>query len=249
MHIVQIEFFLNFVHILSDNLVNKQTELDTKLEKVLTEVEEIKDISKVARNISFEVSNCTESLISSRNVTHPKAGESSGIFETGGEITCTDLSKTLSSIVKAMFHINSSQHEYAISNVEKCWKDLPETMLGHTYFLTPKLKQKAAAKYCKDHGGKPFIPKTEDEFLYYVAMTVEPETDKYSWYPVNDIEEDGHAVLEDGTDYEKASYKLQKWDPKRNNSIKSDCVRVNIFGEGSWLGCRRYDYVLLCQGN
>ncbi|RXG50915.1 hypothetical protein Avbf_15990, partial [Armadillidium vulgare] len=120
-------------------------------------------------------------------------------FNLGGETTCTDLSKTLSSIVKALFHINISKHEYAISNIEKCWKDLPETMLGHTYFLTPKLNQEAAAKYCKDHGGKPFIPKTENEFLYYVAMTVEPETDKYSWYPVNDIKEEGHAVLLDGT--------------------------------------------------
>ncbi|RXG57715.1 hypothetical protein Avbf_19098 [Armadillidium vulgare] len=120
-------------------------------------------------------------------------------FNLGGETTCTDLSKTLSSIVKALFHINISKHEYAISNIEKCWKDLPETMLGHTYFLTPKLNQEAAAKYCKDHGGKPFIPKTENEFLYYVAMTVEPETDEYSWYPVNDIKEEGHAVLLDGT--------------------------------------------------
>ncbi|RXG58529.1 hypothetical protein Avbf_14412 [Armadillidium vulgare] len=72
-------------------------------------------------------------------------------------------------------------------------------MLGHTYFLTPKLKQEAAVKYCKDHGGKPFIPKTEDEFLFYVAMTVQPDNHRYSWYPVNDIKEEGHAVLQDGT--------------------------------------------------
>ncbi|RXG69656.1 hypothetical protein Avbf_00786, partial [Armadillidium vulgare] len=72
-------------------------------------------------------------------------------------------------------------------------------MLGHTYFLTLKLNQEDAAKYCKDHGGKPFIPKTEDEFLYYVSMTVDPENNKGSWYPVNDIEEEGHAVLLDGT--------------------------------------------------
>ncbi|KAL7646876.1 UNVERIFIED_CONTAM: hypothetical protein RMT77_002133 [Armadillidium vulgare] len=304
---------------LLDNLANKQTELDLKLEKVLTEVEGIKDISKVARNISYEVSYCTdivrenrisllsklkknlqdindrsvtdisevarnislevafckesynatenlaalvlehyeslkeplkkEPLISSRNDTHPKAEESSGILETGGETTCTDLSKTLSSIVKALFHINISKHEYAISNIEKCWKDLPETMLGHTYFLTPKLNQEAAAKYCKDHSGKTFIPKTEDEFLYYVAMTVEPENDEYSWYPVNDIKEEGHAVLLDGTDYEKASYKLQKWEPKWKNSNDADCVTVDIFGEGSWSRCYHYDFVLLCQGN
>ncbi|KAB7500329.1 hypothetical protein Anas_11382 [Armadillidium nasatum] len=404
-----------------DNLANKQTELDSKLEKVLIEVEGIKDISKVTRNISYEVSSCTdiveknrisllsklkkflqeindrsvkdisevarnislevafckdasrtnqnafdsklerilagikditdtsagtrndiyfcresynatenlaalvlehyeslkeplkkEPLISSRNVTHSKTEENSGIFETGGETTCTDLSKTLSSIVKALFHVNISQHEYAISNIEKCWKELPETMLGHTYFLTPKLKQEAAAKYCKDHGGKPFIPKTQDEFLYYVAMTVEPETDKYSWYPVNDIKEEGHVVLQDGTDrrhrynhvycvhtpntliqscilcihktecpdiimytaytwtgnthiyiaytctedidtimynYEKASYKLQKWEPKWKNSKEADCVTLDIFGEGSWSRCYHYDFVLLCQGN
>ncbi|RXG72385.1 hypothetical protein Avbf_12071, partial [Armadillidium vulgare] len=42
-----------------DNLAKKQTELDSKLEKVLIEVEGIKDISKVARNISNQVSSCT----------------------------------------------------------------------------------------------------------------------------------------------------------------------------------------------
>ncbi|KAL7630043.1 UNVERIFIED_CONTAM: hypothetical protein RMT77_019830 [Armadillidium vulgare] len=120
-------------------------------------------------------------------------------MDIGGETTCTDLSKTLLSIAKALFHINISLHKYAISNIEECWKGLPETMLGHTYFLTPNLKQEAAAKYCKDHDGKPFIPKTEDEFHFYVAVTVQPDNHRFSWYPVNDIKEEGHLVLQDGT--------------------------------------------------
>ncbi|KAL7632991.1 UNVERIFIED_CONTAM: hypothetical protein RMT77_016701 [Armadillidium vulgare] len=220
-----------------DNLAKKQTELDTKLEKILSEVESIKDISKVARNISFEVPYCTD--IKDRSVTD--------ISEVARNISldvafCKE-SYTATEKLEALVlkHFKSTEESLKI--------DLPETMLGHTYFLTPKLNQEDAAKYCKDHGGKPFIPKTKDEFLYYVSMTVDPENNKGSWYPVNDIEEEGHAVLLDGTDYEKASYKLQKWDSKWNNSKEADCVTVDFFGEGSWSSCYNHDFVLLCQRN
>ncbi|KAL7633221.1 UNVERIFIED_CONTAM: hypothetical protein RMT77_016591 [Armadillidium vulgare] len=206
-----------------ETCVSNQNEIDSKLDKVLSEIAEIPE---VARNISLERADCDEPQNSSDSV--PDNNEIDYFFGIG-ELVKFDIRMTC---IKPMTKLTTRPI------------GTPPTLFHTGKFFN----YYDALKECENRDGVVFIPKTMEENDLWITFAKNTHTSAHiseAFYPKTYYHEIKRFLWADCSDYEKASYKLQKWNPIYKNNQEADCVTVDIFGEGMWTRCYHYDFVLL----
>ncbi|KAL7639866.1 UNVERIFIED_CONTAM: hypothetical protein RMT77_009279 [Armadillidium vulgare] len=123
-----------------------------------------------------------------------------------------------------------------------------KSLEGMRFMKTPKLVYEEAVKYCKDQNADPFIPKNQGEYDQYLRMTFDPSGGPDSFYPMTDRAKEGTLVLEDGTDYKYADYKIEPWDTNNTNDDDKDCVNISKDEKAKYISCKS-KLALICYVN